>query len=85
MATHSRVLAWRIPGTAEPGGLPSMGSHRVGHDLSDLAAAVACHEGDNLTTELSSHFSIVWPLNEVCVALITLWFHFLAAGTRKGE
>ena len=32
MATHSRVLAWRIPGTGEPGGLPSMGSHRVGHD-----------------------------------------------------
>ena len=32
MAAHSRVLAWRIPGTGEPGGLPSMGSHRVGHD-----------------------------------------------------
>ena len=32
MATHSSVLAWRIPGTEEPGGLPSMGSHRVGHD-----------------------------------------------------
>ena len=32
MATHSTILAWRIPGTAEPGGLPSMGSHRVGHD-----------------------------------------------------
>ena len=32
MATHSNVLAWRIPGTAEPGGLPSMGSHRVGHE-----------------------------------------------------
>ena len=32
MATHSSVLAWRIPGAAEPGGLPSMGSHRVGHD-----------------------------------------------------
>ena len=32
MATHSSVLAWRIPGTAEPGGLPSMGSHRVGHN-----------------------------------------------------
>ena len=32
MATHSSVLAWRSPGTAEPGGLPSMGSHRVGHD-----------------------------------------------------
>ena len=38
MATHSSVLAWRIPGTGEPGGLLSMGSHRVGHDWSDLAA-----------------------------------------------
>ena len=38
MATHSSVLAWRIPGTGEPGGLPSMRSHRVGHDWSDLAA-----------------------------------------------
>ena len=39
MATHSSVLAWRIPGTGEPGGLPSMGSHRVGHDWSDLAGS----------------------------------------------
>ena len=39
MATHSSVLAWRIPGTGEPGGLLSLGSHRVGHDWSDLAAA----------------------------------------------
>ena len=39
MATHSSVLAWRILGTGEPVGLPSMGSHRVGHDWSDLAAA----------------------------------------------
>ena len=39
MATHSSVPAWRIPGTGEPGGLLSMGSHRVGHDWSDLAAA----------------------------------------------
>ena len=38
MATHSSVLAWRIPGMGEPGGLPSVGSHRVGHDYSDLAA-----------------------------------------------
>ena len=38
MATHSSVLAWRIPGTGEPGGLQSMGSHRVGHDCSDLAS-----------------------------------------------
>ena len=41
MATHSSVLAWRIPGTGEPGGLPSVGSHRVRHDWSDLAAAAA--------------------------------------------
>ena len=41
LAPHSSTLAWRIPGTAEPGGLPSMGSHKVGHDWSDLAAAVA--------------------------------------------
>ena len=39
MATHSSVLGWRIPGTEGPGGLPSMGSHRVGHDWNDLAAA----------------------------------------------
>ena len=42
MATHSSVLAWRIQVTGEPGGLPSMGSHRVGHDWLDLAAAAAC-------------------------------------------
>ena len=41
MARHSSVLAWRIPGMGEPGGLPSLGSHRVGHDWSDLAAAAA--------------------------------------------
>ena len=41
MATHSSVLAWRIPGMGEPGGLQFMGSHRVGHDWSDLAAAAA--------------------------------------------
>ena len=41
MATHFSVLAWRIPGMGEPGGLLSVGSHRVGHDRSGLAAAVA--------------------------------------------
>ena len=57
MATHSSVLAWRIPGTEEPSGLLSMGSHRVGHDCSDLAAAAgrlgsqtnATHLGKNKT------------------------------------
>ena len=46
MATHSSVLAWRIPGMGEPGGLPSLGSHRVGQDWSDLAAA-AYHNFNN--------------------------------------
>ena len=56
MTTHSSVLAWRIPGTAEPPGLPSMGSHRVGHDWSDLAAITSwsCLL-DNLHCILSSH------------------------------
>ena len=49
MAPHSSTLAWRIPGTGEPGGLPSVGSHRVRHDWSDLAAAatagVYSHKG----------------------------------------
>ena len=43
MATHSTVLAWRIPGTGEPGGLLSLGSHRVRHDSSDLAAYLYIH------------------------------------------
>ena len=47
METHSSVLAWRIPGMGEPGGLLSLGSHRVGHDFSDLAA-VAVATGTNI-------------------------------------
>ena len=43
MATQSSVLSWRVPGMGEPGGLPSMGSHRVRHDSSDLAAAAALY------------------------------------------
>ena len=45
MATHSSILAWRIPGMGEPGGLPSVGSHRVGHDWSNLAAAATAAAG----------------------------------------
>ena len=44
MATHSSILAWRIPGMGEPSGLPSTGSHRVGHDWSDLAAAAVARK-----------------------------------------
>ena len=54
MATHSSVLAWRIPGTGEPGRLPSMGSHRVGHDWSNLAAAAAA---SHFKFTITSHFS----------------------------
>ena len=52
------VLAWRIPGTGEPGGLPSMGSHRVGHDWSDLAAAAAAEPAGCLvrSTYLSASY-----------------------------
>ena len=48
MATHSSVLAWRIPGTGEPGGLPSMGSHRVGHDCQRMlfSPGIVYHVGE---------------------------------------
>ena len=58
MATHFSVLAWRIPGTGEPGRLPSMGSHRVGHDWSDLATAAPA-------VNISYRFSSVQSLSHV--------------------
>ena len=69
MATHSSVLAWRIPGSGEPPGLLSMGSHRVGHDWSDLAAAAAARlkkaEGDwstgrNVTKNISGDLNYIY-------------------------
>ena len=54
MATHSSALAWRIPGTGEPGRLLSMGSHRVGHDWSDLAAATV-----DLTRKCDKNYSYI--------------------------
>ena len=60
MATHSSVLAWRIPGTGEHGGLPSMGSHRVGHNWSDLAAVAA---GPSLEKAMATHSStLAWEV-----------------------
>ena len=53
MATRSSVLAWRIPGMREPGGLPSMGSHRVRHDWSDLAAGYSLKESIGIMEQLS--------------------------------
>ena len=52
MAAHSSVLAWRIPGTVEPGGLPSVQSHRVGHNWSDLAAAAAAAHASKVVLKI---------------------------------
>ena len=52
MVTHSSVLAWRIPGTGEPGGLLSLGLHRVGHDWNDLAAAASKHFSGFISPEV---------------------------------
>jgi len=61
MATHSSVLAWRIPGTEEHSGLPSMGSHRVGHDWSNLAAAAAvCMPSSGIAQSYGTSISSFW-------------------------
>ena len=67
MATHSSVLAWRIPGTGEPGGLPSMGSHRVGHNWSDLAAAAAA--AVNILSSSLPKIHIPYDVTETCLFL----------------
>ena len=59
MATHSSVLVLRIPGTGEPGGLPSVGSHRVGHDRSDLAAAAELINNVKLVSGVQQSDSII--------------------------
>ena len=58
MATHSSVLAWRVPGMGEPGGLSSVGLHRVGHDWGNLAAAAA--GGGGRTSGPFKHFLIIF-------------------------
>ena len=69
MATHSSVLAWRIPGMAEPGGLPSMGSHRVRHDWSDLATAAAATQ-----VQWREHWSGRWRYQHISSALLLAYF-----------
>ena len=76
MATHSSVLAWRIPGMGEPGELPSMGSHRVGHNWSNLAAAAAAYR--RITWRL--HNVLCFSYYEICVPGWIIqgemcWFH----------
>ena len=69
MATHSSVLAWRIPGMAEPGWLPSMGSHKVGHNWSDLAAAAAAARLVIAFLPRSKHLLISWLWSQSAVIL----------------
>ena len=69
MATHSSVLAWRIPGMGEPGGLLSMGSHRVGHDWGDLAAALF-------------HCVCVCARAHVCVCVCVYYILFIHSSVR---
>ena len=90
MAAHSSVLAWRIPGTGEPVGLPSMGSHRVGHDWRDLAAAAETLYQINKGYSADVHTSLTavspvsltaWPVSRFLFSASTaflistcLWF-----------
>ena len=78
MAPHSSVLAWRIPGTGEPGGLPSMGSHRVGHDWSNLAAAAAAKDGKeevipNSPQSISIHYMPTGAKYSASEAMLQSW------------
>jgi len=81
MAAHSSVLAWRIPGTVEPGGLPSMGSHGVWHDWSDLAAAAVCirrSQSPNLSLLPLSHLVTIGVFS-TSVTLSLFYKYFICA------
>ena len=77
MATHSSVLAWRIPGTVEPGGLPSMGSHRIGRNLSDLAAAATTNHRTPTSSWPTYSFLIPTTCNQ-CKSLSHSFVQLLA-------
>ena len=84
MATHSSVLAWRIPGTGEPGGLPSLGSHRLGHDWSNLAVAAYYINSDRgvfkISCEVFPKVSCEWVsewMSEIDQLCPILWPHGL--------
>jgi len=91
MATHSSALAWRIPGTGKPGGLLSMGLHRVGHDLSDLGGGVLvrqsystlCDPTDNNPPHSSVHGIVQARILE-WVAMHLLQGIFLTQGSKPG-
>ena len=66
MATHSGVLAWRVPGMGEPGGLPSLESHRVGHDWSDLAAAATTQSSNSTSGNIPKGNENPKQFQEMC-------------------
>ena len=76
MATHCSILAWRIPGTEEPGRLPSMGSHGVGHDRSDLAAAAAAGAAVYCQCNSLSSFHLSCP--HLCPQVCSLHLHLFS-------
>ena len=85
MATHSSVLAWRVPGTGEPGGLPSVGSHRVRHDWSDLAAATEFLSLESEKGEWQRpRFSPIFPSFSLSLVLLS-FSSFLSSWTRIKE
>ena len=76
MATHSSVLAWRIQGMAAPGGLPSIGSHRVGHDWGDLAAAAAAvkHVRAHIHTPQRSYYFVIHIILQLNFSFINIFW-----------
>ena len=81
MATYSSVLAWRIPGMGEPGWLPSMGSHRVGHDWSNLAVValitvflvLAIVSSFFQNKHLQAHSTLLWQHNKNTLCGVLWW------------
>ena len=83
MAIHSSVLAWRVPWTEEPGRLPSMGSHRVGHNWSDLAAAATYMEN---SFSPATFFPLFFhSLTKMCLRVDLFPFIFLEVNSESGE
>ena len=93
MAPHSSTLAWKIPWTGEPGGLPSMGSRRVGHEWSDLAAA-AINKGACMRATSHQSCPTLWPhglcppgssVHGILQAGISEWVAMPSSSTRRGR
>ena len=79
MGPHSTVIAWRIPGTGEPSGLPSMVSHRAEHECSDLVAAAAAVDSDFL----GSSGSCLWPAGGTKPSVLPFHYHQLCTRAWK--